>query len=110
MWQLGLLANDGDKQPAREMVNCGKSISRGYILSKSRFFEIDMELKNGRKVSLFLLDRKNEERYEGQVKRIRKRVREDGNEDSCDVMGTDMGEVDFKYEKTDRKGISLRRI
>ena len=110
MLQLGLLANDGDKQPAGKMVNDDKSISRGYILSKRRSSEINMELKNGRKVSLFLLDRKNEERYEGQVERIRKRVREDGNEDSCDVMGLDMGEVDFKYEKTDRKGIRLGRI
>ena len=110
MLQLGLLANDGDKQPAGKMVNDDKSISRGYILSKRRSSEINMELKNGRKVSLFLLDRKNEERYEGQVARILKRVREDGNEDSWDVMGTGIGPVTFKNEKTDYKGISLKRI
>jgi hypothetical protein len=110
MLQLGLLANDCDKQPAREMVNGDKSISRGYILSKRRFYEIDMELKNGRKVSLFLLDRKNKDRYEGQVAHILKRVREDGNEDSCNVMGTGIGPVNFKDEKTDYKGISLKRI
>jgi hypothetical protein len=54
LWQLGLLANDGDKIPAREMVNGDKSTSRGYILSKSRFSVVNMELNNGRNVSLVL--------------------------------------------------------
>jgi hypothetical protein len=37
-------------------------------------------------------------------------VREDGNEDSCDFMGMGIGPVNFKDEKTDHKGISLKRI
>jgi len=100
MWELCLLANDDDvtKQSAREMLNVDTCKCPGYILSKANVLTIQGELTNKSKVSLVLLDRTNQERYEGQVQSVKGTGREVIRQTRWDIKGKGIHKVPYKDE------------
>jgi hypothetical protein len=98
MWELCLLANNNiGQQSAKDMVNHNCTCP-GYILSKENVDTIQLELKNKLKVSLILLDRISQERYEGQVDTVKGTGREANNQTRWNIKGKVMQPVLFRDE------------
>jgi hypothetical protein len=77
----------------------------GHSLSDSRSSEINKALKNGTTVVLILLDKTNEERYEGHVAHRLTKVG-----DRWNIRGKGIHRVPFKNEEFDKKGIIFRPV
>jgi hypothetical protein len=111
MWQLVLLANlVVDKPSADEMVRDDLCICPRYILSKEAVRLIQQNKKADLKVSLALLDRVLQKRYEGQIERIISKI-DNEEKQRWDVRGKDMRPVQFKDEESmSYTGVSFRWI
>jgi len=100
MWELCILANAGStkKQAAWQMVKGDKCKCPGYILSNENHLKIQQELNSKLQVSLILLDRTNEQRYEGQVDTVKGTGREANHQTRWDIRGKDIHPVPFNDE------------
>lgn len=111
MWRLLLLANlTIDKPSAGEMVHGNLCLCPTYLLPKETVRIIKQELDNNRSVSLVLLDRITEKRYEGQILRILSAVDKKGKQ-RWNIRGKDIHEVPFKNDKSiSYTGVSFRPV
>lgn len=111
MWQLALLANlMVDKPSADEMVRDDRCLCPGYFLSKEAVRLIQQNKKANSKVSLALLDRVLQKRYEGQIERIISKL-DNEEKQRWDVKGKDVRPVQFKDEENmSYTGVSFRWI
>jgi hypothetical protein len=103
MWHLVV-----DKPSADEMVVGDRCLCPGYILPKEAVRTIQRNKKANLGVSLVLLDRVLQKRYEGQIERIISKV-DNEEKQRWDVKGKDIHPVQFKNEENmSYTGVSFR--
>ena len=99
MWQLTLLANSGDDKPsANEIVYKRGGLCPKYLLPTGDAGLINQNLASNLKVSLVLLDKYSQERYEGEIDRILSAIDEQ-HKQRWNIIGKGIHQVQFKDEK-----------